>query len=408
MKLIKKNGTAPAGGRPGALGRAIGRRAFLQGTGLAVGAAAVAGVMPTAMVKKAQAARSVDPKAEIKRVKTVCGHCSVGCSTIAEVQNGVWVGQEPAFESPINLGAHCAKGAALRNHGHSTRRTKYPMKMVNGRWQRISWEQAINEIGDKLLEIRKESGPDAVWFAGSSKASNEGAYLQRKFAAFWGSNNCDHQARICHSTTVAGVANTWGYGAQTNSYNDINKSKCIIMCGSNAAEAHPVAMQQILRSKENGAKMIVMDPRFTRTAAHADVYVRFRSGTDVALIWGILWHVLENKWEDTEYLKQRVYGFDEVRKEVAKWTPEKVERVTGVPREGLYEVAKTMAENRPGTFIWCMGGTQHTIGSNYVRAYNCLQLALGNIGVEGGGANIFRGHDNVQGATDIGPNPDNL
>ena len=409
MKLMKKSGAAASSSlAPGLLGKAIGRRTFLQGTGLAVGGAAVAGLLPTSMVKKAKAARRIDPNAEIRRVKTVCGHCSVGCSTIAEVQNGVWIGQEPAFDSPINLGAHCAKGAALRNHGHSARRVKYPMKLTNGRWQRMSWEDAINEIGDKLLQIREDSGPDAVWFAGSSKANNEGAYLQRKFAAFWGSNNCDHQARICHSTTVAGVANTWGYGAQTNSYNDINKSKCIVMCGSNAAEAHPVAMQMILRGKEQGAKLIVMDPRFTRTAAHSDIFVRFRSGTDVPLIWGILWHVFDNEWEDREYLRQRVFGMDRVREEVAKWTPDEVERVTGVSREGLYEVAKTMAENRPGTFVWCMGGTQHTIGSNYVRAYNCLQLALGNIGVEGGGANIFRGHDNVQGATDIGPNPDNL
>ncbi|WP_290637027.1 formate dehydrogenase subunit alpha [Aquisalimonas sp.] len=408
MKLTKKKASAAGAAAPGLLGKALTRRAFLQGSGLAVGGAAVAGMLPTSMMRKAKAARRIDPDAEIREVLTVCGHCSVGCSTIAEVQNGVWVGQEPALDSPINLGAHCAKGAALRNHGHSTRRVKYPMKKVAGRWERISWEEAIEEIGDKLLHIRDESGPDSLWFAGSSKANNEGAYLQRKFAAFWGSNNCDHQARICHSTTVAGVANTWGYGAQTNSYNDILNSKCIVMCGSNAAEAHPVAMQMILRAKEQGSKMVVMDPRFTRTAAHADTYVRFRSGTDVALIWGILYHVFENEWEDTEYLAQRVFGMDRVREEVSKWTPDQVERVTGVSEEGVYEVARIMAENRPGTFVWCMGGTQHTIGNNYVRAYNCLQLALGNIGVEGGGANIFRGHDNVQGATDVGPNPDNL
>ena len=409
MKLVKRSGTTQAPDGAGLIGAAVSRRAFLRGSGLAVGGAAIAGLVPGTMVKKARAAKRVtDHKAEIKQVKTVCGHCSVGCSTIAEVQNGVWVGQEPAFDSPINLGAHCAKGAALRNHGHSQRRTKYPMKMVGGKWTRISWEQAVNEIGDQLLKIREESGPDALWFAGSSKANNEGAYLQRKFAAFWGSNNCDHQARICHSTTVAGVANTWGYGAQTNSYNDINKAKCIIMCGSNAAEAHPVAMQMILRAKEGGAKLIVMDPRFTRTAAHSDVYVRFRSGSDVALMWGLLWHIFENGWEDKEYIRQRVYGMDAVRAEVAKWNPQEVERVTGVNRDAVYEVAKMISDNRPGTFVWCMGGTQHTIGSNYVRAYNCLQLALGNIGKEGGGANIFRGHDNVQGATDVGPNPDNL
>ncbi|WP_290653503.1 molybdopterin-dependent oxidoreductase [Aquisalimonas sp.] len=408
MKLTKKKAAGAGAAAPGLLGKALTRRAFLQGSGLAVGGAAVAGMLPTSMMKKAKAARRIDPDQEIREVLTVCGHCSVGCSTIAEVQNGIWVGQEPALDSPINLGAHCAKGAALRNHGHSTRRVKYPMKKVGGRWERISWEQAIDEIGDKILHIRDESGPDSLWFAGSSKANNEGAYLQRKLAAFWGSNNCDHQARICHSTTVAGVANTWGYGAQTNSYNDILKSKCIVMCGSNAAEAHPVAMQMILRAKENGSHMVVMDPRFTRTAAHADTYVRFRSGTDVALIFGMLYHIFENEWEDKEYLEQRVFGMDRVREEVKKWTPDEVERVTGASEEAVYEVARIMAENRPGTFVWCMGGTQHTIGNNYVRAYNCLQLALGNIGVEGGGANIFRGHDNVQGATDVGPNPDNL
>ena len=404
MKLVKKQSTGGAAPASGLLGKAINRRTFLKGTGLAAGGVAVAGMLPTSMVKKAHAARPYNPQGDITEVKTVCTHWSVGCGVIAEVQDGVWVGQEPNLDSPLNLGAHCAKGASLRNHGHSTRRTKYPMRMRNGRWERITWEEAIEEIGDKLLELREESGPDTLWFAGSSKASNEGSYLQRKFAAFWGSNNVDHQARICHSTTVAGVANTWGYGAMTNSYNDMNHSKCIVMCGSNAAEAHPVSMQMILRGKEKGAKLIVMDPRFTRTAAHSDIYVRMRSGTDVPLIWGILWHVFENEWEDTEYLQQRVWGMDRVREEVAKWTPDEVERVTGVSEEALYEVAKTMAENRPGTFVWCMGGTQHTIGNNYVRAYNCLQLALGNIGKTGGGANIFRGHDNVQGATDVGPN----
>ncbi|RLK50252.1 formate dehydrogenase alpha subunit [Alkalispirillum mobile] len=413
MKLVKKTGSSAATAVGGFLGRAVDRRTFLRGTGLAVGGTAAASAMlHPRMVKKAKASDDrarFDPNADVQLVKTVCTHCSVGCGVIAEVQNGVWVGQEPNFDSPINLGAHCAKGAALRNHGHSGRRTKYPLKKVNGNWERISWDQAIDEIGDKLLQIREESGPDSVWFAGSSKASNEGAYLQRKFAAFWGSNNCDHQARICHSTTVAGVANTWGYGAMTNSYNDITKAGSIVMCGSNAAEAHPVAMQMILRGKENGAKMVVMDPRFTRTAAHADVFVRPRSGTDVALIFGILYHVFDNGWEDQEFIDSRVWAMDEIKEEVmTKWTPDEVERVSGVGPDALYEVAKIIHENSPMTFIWCMGGTQHTIGSNYVRAYNCLLLATGNVGVSGGGANIFRGHDNVQGATDVGPNPDNL
>ncbi len=361
------------------------------------------------MVKKAEAAAPTAAGGAIKTAKTICTHCSVGCTVVAEVQNGVWVGQEPAFDSPFNLGAHCAKGAAVREHAHGDRRLRYPMKKVDGQWTRISWEQAINEVGDKLLQIRQTSGPDSVFWLGSAKHSNEQAYLIRKFAAFWGTNNIDHQARICHSTTVAGVANTWGYGAMTNSYNDIHNSRSMFFIGSNAAEAHPVAMLHILKAKEqNNAPLIVADPRFTRTAAHADEYIRFRPGTDVPLIWGILWHVLENGWEDKEYIAQRVWGFDQIRAEVAKWTPAEVERVTGVPGSQLKRVARTLASNRPGTLVWCMGGTQHHIGNNNTRAYCVLQLALGNVGVAGGGTNIFRGHDNVQGATDFGVTSDSL
>jgi len=334
--------------------------------------------------------------------KTVCTHCSVGCTVMAEVQNGVWTGQEPGWDSPINLGAHCAKGASVRETASGERRLKYPMKLVGGKWTRMSWDDAINEIGDKMESIRKTSGPDSVYWLGSAKFNNEQSYLFRKFYAYWGSNNGDHQARICHSTTVAGVANTWGYGAMTNSYNDIHNSKAMFIIGGNPAEAHPVSLMHLMKAKEqNNAPLIVCDPRFTRTAAHADEYVRFRPGSDVALIWGIMWHIFENKWEDKEFIRQRVYGMDEVRAEVKKWDPKETERVTGVPGSQLKRVAKLMANNRPGTFIWCMGGTQHTNGNNNTRAYCAFQLALGNMGTAGGGANIFRGHDNVQGATDF-------
>lgn len=282
------------------------------------------------------------------------------------------------------------------------------MKLEGGKWRRIPWNEAINEIGEKLLKIRSESGPDSVFLCGSSKASNEQSYLQRKFWAFWGSNNCDHQARICHSTTVAGVASTYGYGAMTNSFNDIANAKSIFLFGGNPAEAHPVAMLHILRAKEAGAKLIVVDPRFTRTAAHADEYVRIRSGTDVALLWGVLHEVLANGWEDKDYIAKRVWKLDDVRKEVASWTAEETEKVTGVPAAQVKKIAEMTAKNRPGTLIWCMGLTQSSIGINKVRAASIYQLALGNIGVAGSGANIFRGHDNVQGATDIGPNSDTL
>ncbi|AOB39090.1 formate dehydrogenase subunit alpha [Bordetella parapertussis] len=387
------------------------RRTFLRRSGLGVGAGLAATQL--ALVKRAEAAEG-DGKVAIGNTKievrrTVCTHCSVGCAVDAVVENGVWVRQEPVFDSPINLGAHCAKGASVREHGHGEHRLRYPMKLVNGKYQRISWDTAYEEITAKLMQLRKESGPDSVYWIGSSKHNNEQSYLLRKFVSFWGSNNCDHQARICHSTTVAGVANTWGYGAMTNSYNDMQNSKVALYIGSNAAEAHPVSMLHMLHAKETGCKMIVVDPRFTRTAAKADQYVRIRSGTDIPFLFGLLYHIFKNGWEDQAYIDARVYGMDEVKADIlAKWSPDKVEEACGVDEATMYSVAKTMHENRPGTLVWCMGQTQHSIGNAMVRASCIVQLALGNVGKSGGGANIFRGHDNVQGATDVGPNPDSL
>ena len=386
--------TAPIGAK------SVDRRAFLRGSGLAIGGLAALGATGGSV---SRATAQTAANSAVETIKSVCTHCSVGCTIIAEVDNGVWIGQEPGYDSPFNLGGYCAKGAAVREHAHGERRLKYPMKKEGGAWKRMSWDDAISEIGDKMLAIRDESGPDSVYWLGSAKHSNEQAYLFRKFAAYWGSNNVDHQARICHSTTVAGVANTWGYGAMTNSYNDIHNSQAIFLIGGNPAEAHPVSLLHLLKAKEeNNAPLIVCDPRFTRTAAHADEYMRMRPGTDVAIIWGLLWHIFENGWEDKEFIRTRAWGMDQIRDEVKKWTPAETERVTGIPPSQMERVARTLAHNRPGTVIWCMGGTQHSNGNNNTRAYCVLQLALGNMGVPGGGTNIFRGHDNVQGATDLG------
>jgi formate dehydrogenase major subunit len=215
-------------------GGGLDRRDFLRRSGVAGGLAAL-GTLSLGSVQKAVAGPPPPPGAAVTVRKNVCTHCSVGCSVIAHVVNGVWTGQEPAWDSPINRGSHCAKGAAVRDDVSSERRLRYPMKLVGGAWQRIAWDQAIDEIGDKLLEVRAKSGPDSVYWLGSAKFTNEAAYLYRKFGAFWGTNNVDHQARICHSTTVAGVANTWGYGAMTNSYNDIRHTKTIMVMGGNPA-----------------------------------------------------------------------------------------------------------------------------------------------------------------------------
>jgi formate dehydrogenase major subunit len=392
-----------AGALPNQLDGALDRRTFLRRSGLVAGGLATVGALQLGSVRKAEAGPPPPAGAKVTIRKNVCTHCSVGCTVTAEVANDVWIGQEPSWDSPLNRGSHCAKGASVRELVHSDRRLKYPMKLVGGKWTRVSWDQAIGEIGDKMMEIRQKSGPESVYWLGSAKFSNEGAYLFRKFAAFWGTNNQDHQARICHSTTVSGVANTWGYGAMTNSYNDIRNAKTMIIMGGNPAEAHPVSLQHLLEGKElNKANFVVIDPRLTRTAAHATEYVRLRPGTDIPVLYGMMWHILQNGWEDKEFIKQRVYGLDDAKKEIDKWTPEEVERVSGVPGEQLKRVAKMLATEKPATLIWCMGQTQHTVGTANVRASCMVLLLTGNVGKPGTGANIFRGHDNVQGATDIG------
>ena len=377
------------------------RRSFLRKSGLVASGLATIGALPLTTVQKAEAAGPNTAGATIR--KSICTHCSVGCTVTAEVSNGVWVGQEPSWDSPINRGSHCAKGASVRELVSGERRLKYPMKLTNGEWKRVSWDVAVNEIGDQLAAIRQKSGGDSVYWLGSAKMTDEGAYLFRKLGAFWGTNNTDHQARICHSTTVTGVANTWGYGAMTNSYTDIRNSKTQIIMGGNPAEAHPVSLQHLIEGAElKKANVVVIDPRLTRTAAHATEYVRIRPGTDIPVLYGIMWHIIKNGWEDKEFIRQRVYGFEDARKEMEKWNPEEVERVSGVPGEQLGRVAKMFATEKPSTLIWCMGQTQHTVGTANVRASCMLLLLTGNVGAPGTGANIFRGHDNVQGATDVG------
>src|SRR4029078_8286486 len=377
------------------------RRSFLRRSGLVATGLATIGALPLATVRKAEAAGPNVAGATIR--KSICTHCSVGCTVTAEVSNGVWVGQEPSWDSPINRGSHCAKGASVRELVSGERRLKYPMKLTGGEWQSVSWDVAINEIGDKLMAIRGKSGSDSVYWLGLGKKNHERLYLFRKLGAFWGTNNTDHQARICHSTTVTGVANTWGYGAMTNSYTDIRNSKTQIIMGGNPAEAHPVSLQHLIEGAElQKANCIVIDPRLTRRAAHATEYVRIPPGLDIPVPYGMMWHIIKNGWEDKEFIRQRVYGFEDARKEMEKWNPEEVERGTGGPGEQLKRVAQMFATQKPSTLIWCMGQTQHTVGTANVRASCMLLLLTANVGAPGTGANIFRGHDNVQGATDVG------
>lgn len=205
------------------------------------------------------------------------------------------------------------------------------------------------------------------------------------------------------------MANTWGYGAMTNHLGDIQNSKSIFIIGANPAVNHPVGFRHFLKAKENnGAKLIVVEPRYTRTAAKADIFAQIRPGTDIPFMYGMMHLIFKNGWEDKKFIEDRVYGMDEIRKEAEHWTPEVVEDVTGCKPEKLLEVTEAFAKNKPGCVVWAMGLTQHTIGSSNTRIASILQLVIGNMGKEGGGCNILRGHDNVQGASDMANAPDSL
>lgn len=204
------------------------------------------------------------------------------------------------------------------------------------------------------------------------------------------------------------MANTFGYGAMTNHLGDIQRSKCIIIIGANPAVNHPVGFRHFLKAKEKGAKLIVVDPRFTKSAAKADIYARIRPGTDIAFMYGMLKIIFDEGLEDAKYLDERVFGIDKIREEAAKWTAEEVENVTGISKELLVQITHEVAKNKPTTLIWAMGLTQHTVGTSNTRLAPIVQMVLGNIGKFGGGVNILRGHDNVQGASDMACLSENL
>jgi len=380
------------------------RRTFIKATG-ALGAAALLGgyggsgkIFGNDII--ACAAENTVSE-DTKLIKTICSHCAVGCGVLGKVEDNELIGLEPWSDHPINHGGMCSKGTSIAEIVNSERRLKYPMEKVNGAWKRITWDEAITKIAGKMTDIRKKYGPDSVMFMGSAKMTNEECYLFRKMAAFWGTNNVDHQARICHSTTVAGLANTWGFGAQTNNVNDMRHTKCAFFIGSNAAEAHPVSMQHFLTAKERGAKLIVIDPRFTRTAAKAHIYGRMRPGTTVPILLGIINILVNNNWHDKEFIENRTIGFDDLWEVAKDYTPEVVEDISWVPADTLKLVAKTLYKNKPSTVVWAMGQTQHTTGTNNIHMSAILNLVLGHSGMSGGGVQPLRGHDNVQGSTDF-------
>jgi formate dehydrogenase major subunit len=382
------------------------RRSFMKASALAGGLALGGGVTGHAL---AQESGEETPDGSLgqegEHVKTICNFCAVGCGFKAERKGDAFVGQEPWMEHPVNNGSLCSKGAGIYGSEHSEKRLKHPMKLENGEWKKVSWDDAMSKVTGELDRVRKEHGPDGTMWLGSAHHCNEEAYAFRKLAAFYGTTNVDHQARICHSTTVAGLANTWGYGAMTNTINDYRNFDLDLIIGQNPAEAHPIAMQHILEGQKRGGTVISVDARYTKTSAHADNFYRIRPGTDVALMMGLLNYINQQGELDREMIRGRVQGWADVEAQFEKYDPATVEDITWIAEEDLKELGDLIIENKPSVQIeWAMGGTQHNNGTQNIRSYALTSLGTGSAARSGGGLQVMRGHSNVQGATDLGPN----
>jgi len=375
------------------------RRSFLKASALA-GAVALGGGASGQVLGQAEEEDGVD---DAETAKVICNYCSIGCGFKAVKDGDAFVGQEPWHENPLNNGSMCSKGSGILETEHSSRRLKHPMIKEDGEWRKISWNDAYSRISETYDEIVEEYSPESVMLLGSAHHSNESAYASRKFAAFMGTNNVDHQARICHSTTVTGLANTWGYGAMTNTINDYRNFDLLLIIGQNPAEAHPVVMQHILEGQKRGGTIVSIDPRYTKTSAHADHFYRMRPGTDVAIMMGLVNYLDEQGELDEEFLDGKVMGWPDVETELDRYDPETVADVSWVEADAIREVGDMMAEAKPKIQIeWAMGGTQHNNGTQNIRSYAMAALGTGSIGKAGGGHQVMRGHANVQGATDLG------
>ncbi|TET91921.1 MAG: formate dehydrogenase subunit alpha [Methanomassiliicoccales archaeon] len=341
-----------------------------------------------------------------ENVPTICPYCGCGCGIFLQVLDGKLVGVLPSKTHPINQGTLCIKGWNIHHFVNSPDRLKTPLMRKNGNLEPVSWEEALSFVADKLGKIKKESGPDSLAVLASAKCTNEENYVIQKFTrAVLGTNNVDHCARLCHASTVTGLVGSFGSGAMTNSVPEFLDADCILITGSNTLEQHPLIGSWLLDAKEKGTKFIVIDPREIPMVKFADMYLQFRPGSDVAWINGMMRIIIEEGLEDKEFIGERTEGYEELKKVVEKYTPDFVEKVSGISEDQLVQAAKMFASAEKGSIIYSMGITQHTTGTDNVQSIANLAMLTGNVGRRSTGVNPLRGQNNVQGACDVGGLP---
>ena len=342
---------------------------------------------------------------EIKYVPTICPYCGTGCGLNFVGKDDKIVGVEPYKRHPVNEGKVCPKGNFGYEFINREDRLTTPLIKENGEFREASWDEALDLVANKLKEV-SDDDPNKVGFYACARSPNENIYITQKLARVaCGTQNVDHCARICHGPTVAGLATTFGSGAMTNGFDSIKEADYIFCIGSNNMEAHPLFGRKLIQAQKNGAKLVVLDPRYTPTAKIADEYVQFKTGTDVALMNAMIKVIIDNDLQDDEFIKNRTKGFDELKETVQKYDLETVSEITHIAPEIIEELAIEYAKADKAAIVYSLGITEHSHGADNVMSTANLAMLTGNIGREGTGVNPLRGQNNVQGACDMGALP---
>ena len=344
-----------------------------------------------------------------KKVLTTCPHCGTGCQFYLVVKDGKIVDTE-AYNGAPNKGLLCVKGrSGSFDFVNSPDRLKYPLikNKETGEFERATWDEALDLVASKFMEIKKKYGPDSLAGFACSRSPNEDIYMVQKMVrTCFGTNNTDNCARVCHSASVAGLYMTLGSGAMTNPIEDITRNADLIMLiGSNPEEAHPVIGMQIRQAVNRGCKLIVVDPRDIDLAKKADIHLKLRPGTNVAFANGIMHVIIEEGLQDQKFIEERTEGYEKIRDIVKEYTPERVARICHIDPEDLRRAAIMYAKADRAPIIYCLGVTEHSTGTEGVMSMSNMALLVGKLGRPGCGVNPLRGQNNVQGACDMGAVP---
>lgn len=355
-----------------------------------------------------------------RKVESTCPYCGVGCLLTYNIKDEKIIYVE-GRDGPANKGRLCVKGRYGFDYVHHDGRITKPLirkegvpkevsnidslsyKDIDQYFREASWDEALDFAARGLIDIRDEYGPNALAGFGSAKGSNEEAYLFQKLVRTgFRTNNVDHCTRLCHASSVVALLEGIGSGAVSNPVEDVAKADVIVIIGSNTTDNHPVAATFIKNAKRNGAKLIVMDPRRSDIARHADYFLQFKPDTDVAMLNGIMNSIIKQNLLNKDFIKDRTENFAEFAKHILKFTPEKVEKICGIPAATLHEVAKVYASSNASIIFWGMGVSQHIHGTDNARCLIALSMMTGQIGKPGTGLHPLRGQNNVQGASDVG------